>query len=77
MSGERTVTCAWCGCEMRVHYPDVGVEGYFILPRQCRSCAGNNVIELSGGLAEVRQLRRGRKRGSVTQKILIRRARAG
>jgi hypothetical protein len=57
---------------MRVAAPNVGREGYFLLPRQCRACAGNNIVELSGSIAEVRQLRRGRRgRSSVTQKIML------
>ena len=68
---ERVVPCAWCNAEMRVAAPNVGREGYFLLPRQCRSCAGNNIIELTGAIAEVRQLRRSRRRSSVTQKIML------
>jgi hypothetical protein len=68
---ERTVPCAWCNAEMRVAAPNVGHDGYFLLPRQCRACAGNNIIELAGQTAEVRQLRRGRRRSSVTQKIMV------
>ena len=68
---ERTVPCAWCNAEMRVAAPNVGREGYFLLPRQCRACAGNNIVELSGSIAQVRQLRRGRRRSSVTQKIML------
>ena len=75
---ERTVPCAWCNAEMKVAAPNVGRDGYFLLPRQCRACAGNNIIELTGTVAEVRQLRRGRRRSGVTQKIMIpQRATAG
>jgi hypothetical protein len=69
MTLERTVPCAWCNADMRVAAPNVGREGYFFLPRQCRACAGNNIIELTGAIAEVRQHRRGRRRSNVTQKI--------
>jgi hypothetical protein len=47
----------------------VGQEGYFLLPRQCRQCAGNNMIEFRGTVADVRQIRRGRKRSAVTQRL--------
>lgn len=69
MTLERTVFCAWCNAEMRIAAPNVGRDGYFFLPRQCRECAGNNIVELSGSVAEVRQLRRGRRHSAVTQKI--------
>ena len=68
---ERVVPCAWCNAEMRIAAPNVGREGYFILPRQCRACAGNNIIELTGAVAEVHQHRRARRRSAVTQKIAL------
>ena len=68
---ERTVPCAWCNGDMRVASPNVGRDGYFLLLRQCRACAGNNMIELTGSVAEVRQMRRGRRRASTTQKIML------
>jgi len=71
MTLERTVPCAWCNADMRVAAPNVGRDGYFFLPRQCRQCAGNNIIELTGAIAEVRQLRRGRRRSNVTQKLAV------
>jgi hypothetical protein len=62
----RPVACAWCNAELLVPAPDVG-DGYFLLPRQCRHCAGHNVIEVTGGTA--RTVRRRRQR-TQTQKIL-------
>lgn len=64
----RSVTCAWCSAEMKVPDPVVGAGGYFVLPRRCRACAGNNVVEIDGALSIVRQQRRQRRR-PVTQKI--------
>lgn len=64
----RSVSCAWCSAEMKVPDPVRGGSGYFVLPRRCRSCAGNNVVELDGPQAVVRQQRRPRRR-PVTQKI--------
>jgi hypothetical protein len=74
MTPERMVGCAWCGAAMRVSAPNVGKEGYFLLPRQCRHCAGNNLVELAGTQVQVRQLRRGRRRSSITQKLHLLRA---
>lgn len=71
MTGERIVPCAWCNAEMRISAPNVGRDGYFVLPRQCRHCAGNNVVELTGSIAEVHRLRRARRRSGVTEKILL------
>lgn len=71
MTAVRIVPCAWCNAEIRVAVPNIGRDGYFVLPRQCRHCAGNNIVELTGAVAEVRRLRRGRRRSSVTQKILL------
>ena len=64
----RAVTCAWCSAEMKVPDPVRGRDGYFVLPRRCRQCAGNNVVEIDGALSIVRQQRRQRRR-SNTQKI--------
>jgi hypothetical protein len=64
----RAVTCAWCSAEMLVPDPVRGRDGYFILPRRCRQCAGNNVVEIDGALSIVRQQRRQRRRTN-TQKI--------
>jgi hypothetical protein len=64
----RAVTCAWCSAEMMVPDPVRGRDGYFVLPRRCRQCAGNNVVEIDGALSIVRQQRRQRRR-SNTQKI--------
>lgn len=66
----RAVTCAWCSAEMKVPDPCNGGEGYFVLPRRCRQCAGNNLVELDGALAIVRQQRRARRRSTGTQKIV-------
>jgi hypothetical protein len=66
----RAVACAWCNEEMKVPSPDVGVEGYFVLPRACRHCAGQNVVELVGSQAHAAKRRRSRKR-SITQKIRV------
>jgi hypothetical protein len=66
----RAVSCAWCNGEMRVLAPDVGGEGYFVLPRACRHCAGQNVVELVGTLARAAKRRRIR-RGTTTQKIRV------
>jgi hypothetical protein len=57
---------------MSVAVPNVGGDSYFVLPRQCRNCAGNNLVELSGASSIVRQLRRGRRRSSITQKVIFR-----
>jgi hypothetical protein len=64
----RAVTCAWCSAEMMVPDPVRGRDGYFVLPRRCRQCAGNNVVEIDGALSIVRQQRRAR-RPTRTQKI--------
>ena len=64
----RAVACAWCESEMRVAAPDVGSDGYFVLPRACRQCAGQNVVELVGTIARAAKRRRGRK-PATTQKI--------
>lgn len=77
MTLERTVPCAWCNAEMRISAPNVARDAYFLLPRQCRQCAGNNIIELTGGIAEVHQLRRSRRRSSTTQKIMLPRTATG
>jgi hypothetical protein len=66
----RAVTCAWCSAEMMVPDPVRGRDGYFVLPRRCRSCAGNNVVEIDGALSIVRQQRRQRRK-STTQKIVV------
>jgi len=66
----RAVTCAWCSAEMMVPDPVRGRDGYFVLPRRCRQCAGNNVVEIDGALSIVRQQRRQRRR-SNTQKITV------
>ncbi|HZS39813.1 MAG TPA: hypothetical protein VFF06_23430 [Polyangia bacterium] len=58
----RSVRCAWCSAEMKVAAPNVGRDGYFLLPRQCRDCAGNNLVELTGSIAQVKQVRRTRRR---------------
>lgn len=64
----RAVTCAWCSAEMKVPDPVRGRDGYFVLPRRCRQCAGNNVVEIDGALSIVRQQRR-QKRHPTTQRI--------
>jgi len=64
----RAVTCAWCSAEMKVPDPVRGGLGYFVLPRRCRQCAGNNVVEIDGALSIVRQQRR-QKRRPTTQRI--------
>lgn len=53
---------------MKVAAPNVGREGYFLLPRQCRDCAGNNLVELTGAVALVSQVRRARRR-PITRKV--------
>jgi len=55
---------------MLVPDPVRGQGGYFVLPRRCRQCAGNNVVEIDGALSIVRQHRRGR-RTTHTQKIAL------
>jgi hypothetical protein len=62
----RAVACAWCNAELLVPSPDVG-DGYFLLPRQCRHCAGQNVIEVSSGIA--RTVKRRRRQPTKTQKL--------
>jgi hypothetical protein len=54
---------------MKVPDPVGGADGYFVLPRRCRACAGNNVIELDGALSIVQQQRKNRRR-SDTQRIV-------
>jgi hypothetical protein len=66
----RAVTCAWCSAEMKVPDPVRGGLGYFVLPRRCRQCAGNNVVEIDGALSIVRQQRR-QKRRPTTQRITV------
>ncbi len=66
----RAVACAWCQSEMRVLAPDVGSEGYFVLLRACRHCAGQNVVELVGSIARAAKRRRARAR-TTTQKIRV------
>lgn len=63
----RAVTCAWCSAEMMVPDPVRGRPGYFVLPRRCRHCAGNNVIEIDGALSIVRQQRRARRPTRTTK----------
>jgi hypothetical protein len=67
----RAVACAWCDHEMRVAAPDVGHEGYFVLPRSCRHCAGQNVVELVGSIARAAKRRRATRPRSITRKIPI------
>jgi hypothetical protein len=68
----RSVACAWCDAEMRVPAPDVGSGGYFVLPRSCRHCAGQNTVELDGPQTRAEKRRRnGVRRRSTTQKIRI------
>jgi hypothetical protein len=67
----RSVACAWCNGELKVPAPDVGSDGYFSLPRACRHCAGQNVVELVGTTAHAVKRRRSRRRNTVTQKIRI------
>ena len=52
---------------MKVPDPVHGSDGYFVLPRRCRACAGNNVIELDGMLSVVRQQRRARRHNNENQ----------
>ena len=65
----RAVTCAWCSAELKVPDPVGGREGYFVLPRRCRQCAGNNLVEIDGALSIVRQQRRSRRQGTTTRRI--------
>jgi hypothetical protein len=67
----RAVACAWCHAEMQVPDPIGGREGYFVLPRRCRHCAGNNVVELDGAKATVQQQRKVRKRSDTQRLIAI------
>ena len=62
---DRSVVCAWCSAEIHVGAPDLGGETYFVLPRRCHACAGNNVIELIGAIATVAKIERKRKRVRV------------
>ena len=66
----RTVACAWCSGELKVPAPDVGSDGYFSLPRACRHCAGQNVVEVVGTSARAVKRRRARRR-TTTQKIRV------
>ncbi len=65
----RAVACAWCNGEMRVPDPIAGGDGYFVLPRRCRHCAGNNIGEIDDGEASVQQQRRQRRK-QITQRIV-------
>ena len=56
---------------MKVPDPVAGADGYFVLPRRCRACAGNNEVEIDGAQSVVRQQRRGRRRSSGTQRIQV------
>jgi hypothetical protein len=57
---------------MKVPDPVHGGDGYFVLPRRCRACAGNNIVEIDGALSIVRQQRRTRrKRTHPTEKIRV------
>jgi hypothetical protein len=67
----RAVTCAWCSAELRVPDPVRGGDGYFVLPRRCRQCAGNNLVEIDGALSIVRQHRAGRRRSTTRKMIAI------
>lgn len=66
----RAVTCAWCSAELKVPDPVRGGDGYFVLPRRCRQCAGNNLIEIDGALSIVRQQRRAGRRRTTTRKVI-------
>jgi len=66
----RSVACAWCSSELKVPSPDVGAEGYFLLPRTCRHCAGQNLVEVVGASARTVKRRRARRR-SNTVKIRV------
>lgn len=55
---------------MSVGAPDVGDKAYFLLPRQCSACAGNNLVEISGPVARALRRRRNQQR-EVTQKIYV------
>jgi len=50
---------------MKVPDPARDADGYFVLPRRCRACAGNNVIELDGAISVVRQQRRARRQSDT------------
>jgi hypothetical protein len=65
----RAVACAWCEAEMKIPDPVRGGNAYFVLPRRCRACAGNNVIEIDGPRSIVKQQRKARRR-SNTQPVL-------
>ncbi len=65
----RAVACAWCHGEMQVPDAVGGTNGYFVLPRRCRHCAGNNLVELDGATAIVRQQRTQRRR-ITTQRLM-------
>jgi hypothetical protein len=54
---------------MQVPDPISGHDGYFVWPRRCRHCAGNNVIEVEGAEATVRQQRKTRHR-TTTQRLV-------
>ncbi len=67
----RAVACAWCSSEMKVPDPVCGGDAYFVLPRRCRHCAGNNVVEIDGALSIVRQQRRARRRSNTMRMLAI------
>jgi hypothetical protein len=56
---------------MQVPNPQAGNDSYFLLPRRCRHCAGNNLIELDGAEAIVRQQRKPRKRTTTQRMVAI------
>jgi hypothetical protein len=56
---------------MRVPDPVSGREGYFVLPRRCRACAGNNVVEIDGPVSIVRQWSQARRRATTQRLVAI------
>jgi hypothetical protein len=65
----RSVPCAWCSEELKVPAPDVGAGSYFLLPRACRHCAGQNIVELAEGIAQVSKRRRAARRDTAKMKV--------
>jgi hypothetical protein len=56
---------------MQVPDPQAGRDSYFLLPRRCRHCAGNNLVELEGTEAIVRQQRKARRRTTTQRMVAI------
>jgi hypothetical protein len=68
----RSVACAWCGANLQVGAPEIASDAYFVLPRRCRDCAGNNIVELVGAAAIVARVVRKRTRPRAVETARLR-----